>query len=232
MALTDDIRRIRDRTTAALVAAHDYYDDTCRMWERLGADIAHGLTLAYTNPVTGTATTQTDLLTRIPAYSLKRITESTFQQFLALFEAFVTDFLRAWLRAQPQYLLPTEPVDFPAILKAPDKATLIDAAVERKVFGLFYKKPADWFKFIDDKLKLGRPEPDEVSRFAEAKATRDVLVHNQGVANDVYVAKAGPLARHPIGEFIDLPEPYHHGIYELLLKIVADLADAVVAKFP
>lgn len=232
MSLADEIGRARDRARAALVAAHDYYYDTRQMWERVEVDIKYGRPLAYTNPATGTATTQAELANRIPLYARRLIAEATFQQFLTIFEAFFTDFLRAWLRAQPHFLLPTEPVPFPDILSAPDKPALVEEAVERKVLGLFYRKPADWFKFIEDKLHLGRPTADEVARLAEAKATRDVLIHNQGVANDVYLTKSGALARHPLGEFIDLPEPYHHGVWELLLKVVADLGNAVIAKFP
>lgn len=232
MSLGDDIRRIRDRAQTALVAAHDYYADTRQMWEQLSDDIAKGRTVGYTNPVTGTATTQVELLDRIPHYAHRLIAESTFQQFLAIFEAFFTDLVRAWLRAYPQNLLSAEPVPVDVVIDAPDKAAITDFLVDRAVIGLMYKKPADWFAFLGKRLKIDRPDADDVSRFAEAKATRDVLVHNQGVANETYVAKAGPLARHPVGEFIDLPEPYHYGVHELLLKIVADLADAVVVKFP
>jgi hypothetical protein len=79
-------------------------------------------------------------------------------------------------------------------------------------------------------VKLGCPSADEIARLAEAKATRDVLVHSRGVAGKVYESKAGKLARYKDGERTDLPEPYHRETWELLRKLVADISDATVAK--
>ena len=232
MALADDIRRIRDRVTTALVATHDHYTDTRWVWQRLSDDIAKGQIFSYINPVTNTATTQTELLARISNYSTERIAEVTLLSFVTIFEAFFTDFLRAWLRAYPRNLLSSEPVPVNVILESSDKAAMTDFLIDRAVVGVLYRKPADWFAYIEQRLKLGCPTADEIARLAEAKATRDVVMHNQGVVNEVYIAKSGAHARHPLGEFIDVPDPYLNDVWELLLKIVADLADAVVAKFP
>ena len=82
------------------------------------------------------------------------------------------------------------------------------------------------------RLKLGCPSADEIARLAAAKATREVILHNRGVANEVYVAKSGRLARYALDEFIDVLDPYFNDIHELLLKVGDDLGDTVVAKFP
>jgi hypothetical protein len=50
VGLADDIRALRARTTAELIAAHDYYTDTRRAWDFLAGDIAprhHGLPMAF-----------------------------------------------------------------------------------------------------------------------------------------------------------------------------------------
>jgi hypothetical protein len=62
------------------------------------------------------------------------------------------------------------------------------------------------------------------------KATRDVLVHNRGVANKTYEFKAGKLARYGDGQRIDISEPYHRQTWELLRKIVTDVSNAASVK--
>jgi hypothetical protein len=231
MALADDIRAVHDRTRTELIAAHDYFADSKQAWQFLDDAIGTGYTFSTTNPVTGTTTTPAELVGRIPKYVTRELTEATFNNFLSIFEAFFTDFVRAWLRAYPQNLLATEPVPVDVILESQDKAAMIDFLIDRATVGLLDKKPADWFTYLEKKLKLGCPGADEVARFAEEKATRDVIMHNRRVVNEVYVAKSGSLARYAAGEFIDIPDPYHRDVWTLLLKIVADLSDAMIAKF-
>ncbi|VTT97696.1 Uncharacterized protein OS=Rhodopirellula maiorica SM1 GN=RMSM_04820 PE=4 SV=1 [Gemmataceae bacterium] len=228
MALADDIRTARDRATAELVAAHDYHADTITAWNLVIAEIQAGRHLNVPNAVTGTVTTESVLAAKIPDYRSKRLTEATFHSFLAIFEAFLIDFVRAY----PQNLAAADPVPVDVVLEAKDKLEITDFLIDRAIVGLLYRKPADWFAYLERRLKLGCPSAAEVERIAEAKATRDVLMHNRGVVNEVYVAKAGALARFTAGQFIDIPEPYHQDLWEMLLKVVAELSDATAAKFP
>jgi hypothetical protein len=85
---------------------------------------------------------------------------------------------------------------------------------------------------LDDKVKLGCPTADEIDRIAEAKASRDVLVHNRGVASKTYESKAGKLARYKDGQRIDIPEHYHRDTWELLRKVITDISNAAIAKVP
>ena len=64
----------------------------------------------------------------------------------------------------------------------------------------------------------------------EAKASRDILVHNRGVANNVYESKAGQLARYKAEERIEIPGDYHQDIWDLICKMVTDISDAAISK--
>ncbi len=233
MPLADELRAIRDRAAAELTATHDYFADSGYAWKILDAEITTaGRVFAYSNPVTGTVTTEAGLAARIGGYVHRQLRVATFQSFLAVFEAFFADLVRAWLRAYPHALADKSPVTVDAILDAPDKPAILDFLIDRAVGTLFYQKPADWFTYLEKQLKLGCPSAEEVGRLAEAKATRDVLVHNRGLANELYVRKAGTRARHPVGELVDIPDAYHREVWDLLLKLVADLSAAMLAKFP
>jgi hypothetical protein len=174
MPLADEIRVIRDRALAELTAAHDYHEDSEQAWVFIDREITTaGRRFAYPNPVTGTVTTEAELATRIGGYVKGRLRESTFQTFLAVFEVFFSDLVRTWLRACPHALADKSDVAVDVILDAPDKPAIVDFLIDRAVGGLFYKKPADWFAYLEKRLRLGCPSADEITQLAEAKATRD-----------------------------------------------------------
>lgn len=231
MALADDIRVLRDRVLADLRSAHDYYTDTRIAWRIVHKVVQAGHTFSIRNMTTGTVTTQADLASKGRGYVNEQLAEATFQQFISIFENFFLDLLRLWLIAYPQSLSGKK-VDFQAVLDAPDKDAITLLVVNKELNEILYDRPANWFKYLEDKAKLGCPAPDEIDRIAEAKAARDVLVHNRGVANRIYESKAGKLARYKDGQRIDIPEHYHRETWELIRKVITDLSNAAIAKMP
>jgi hypothetical protein len=231
MALTDEIRALRDRTLRDLIAAHDYFAETRSAWDIVEETVVAGRKLTARNVVTGTVATEIDLVTRSRDYVAFQLAESTFQQFIATFESFFFDLLRLWLTAYPQNLF-AKKIDFKTVFEAADKDAVTALVVGKELNEVLYERPKEWFAYLEERAKLGCPTPDEIDRLAEAKASRDVLAHNRGVATRTYEAKAGRLARHRDGERIDISERYHREVWELLCKLVADVANAAVAKLP
>ena len=220
---------MRDRVLRDLGAAHDYYTDTKTAWRIVREVVASGEAFASTNAATGTVTTQSELVAKSGGYVKQQLSEATFQQFLSIFEIFIFDLLRLWLTTYPQNL-GGKKVEFKAVLDAPDKDAIVLLVVNKELNEALYERPAGWFAYLEERFKLGCPTPDEISRVAEAKATRDVLAHNRGVATKSYEAKAKPLARYADGERIEVGEAYHRATWVLLCKVVADVTDAAAAK--
>ncbi|MGA2035810.1 MAG: hypothetical protein ABSG68_26485 [Thermoguttaceae bacterium] len=231
MALADDIRALRDRVLADLNAAHDYYADTKIAWRIAHKAIHAGAAFSIRNAVTGTMTTQADLAGKARGYLAEQLAEATFQQFISIFENYFFDLLRLWLMAYPQNLIGKK-VDFKAVLDAPDKDAIMFLVVTKELNEISYDRPTGWFAYLEDKAKLGCPTEDEIERIAEAKASRDVLVHNRGVASKTYESKAGKLARYKDGQRIDIPEYYHRETWERLRKLITDISNAAIAKVP
>jgi hypothetical protein len=231
MALADEIRMLRDRILTDLNAVHDYYTDTKIAWNIVDQFIVAGNTFTVKNSATGTETTQADLPGKARGYVAQHLAEATFQQFISIFENFFFDLLRLWLLAYPQNLS-RKTVDFKAVLDAPDKDALILLVVNKQLNETQYERPVEWFKYLEELVKLGCPTADEIDRIGEAKASRDVLAHNRGVANKTYESKAGKVARYKEGDRIDIPEHYHRETWELIRKVVADISNAASAKAP
>ena len=96
----------------------------------------------------------------------------------------------------------------------------------------FVRPPGRLVRVLGGQGQTGCPTPEEIDRIAEAKASRDVLVHNRGVAGKTYESKAGKLARYKDGQRIDIPEHYHRETWELIRKVITDISNAAIAKVP
>ncbi|HEY8667700.1 MAG TPA: hypothetical protein VIL86_13625 [Tepidisphaeraceae bacterium] len=229
MALAGDIQSLRDRVLADLNAAHDYYTDTKIAWDIARRAIAAGSAFSIKNMSTGTVTTQAELAGKARGYVAEQLAEATFQQFISIFENFFFDILRLWLMAYPKSLGGKQLI-FQEVLDASDKNAVTLLVINKELIAVSYDRPVDWFKYLNDKAKLGCPTPDEIDRIAEAKASRDVLAHNRGVASKIYESKAGKFARCKDGQRIDIPEHYHRETWELIRKMISDISNTAITK--
>ena len=132
MALSDDIRALRDRALADIISTHDYYINTKFAWRTVRNVIAAGNTFRIKNTSTGTVTTQADLAAKVHGYVTEQLAEATFQQFLSTFENFFFDLLRLWLMAYPRSLIGKK-VDFKEVLDAPDKHAIALLVVNKEL---------------------------------------------------------------------------------------------------
>ena len=229
MALSDEVRALASRTLSALDASHDYYTYTKRVWRLLTEVVKEGRQFTFRNLTTGTTVDEKALLARAQLYVTEYLMSSTFQHFVSLFEDFFFDLLRCWLVAYPGSLSRKQ-VEFGTILKAPDMAALVLSVVEKELNDLRYERVADWFAYLDRLAKLGCPTAGEIETLAEVKASRDILVHNKGIANATYVSKAGSRARYRPGDRLELPEQYHRDSWETIKKVVQNISDAAIKK--
>lgn len=229
MVLADEIRALRDRALADLDSAHDYYSDTKIAWQLVRNLIAAGHSFINRNTLTGTVTSQADLATKARGYVAEQLNEATFQQFVAIFEHFLFELLRLWLTAYPGSL-GGKKLDFKLVLDSPDKDSIIALVVRKELNEVLYDRPAGWFDYLESKARLGCPSVDEIERIAEAKASRDVLVHGRGIVGKTYESKAGNLARWKDGDRISITDQYHREIWGLLRKVISDVSAAGIVK--
>jgi hypothetical protein len=230
MALADDIRALSDRALAELTAAHDYYTDTKMAWQVVHRVIQAGHKITIRNRTTRTVTQEAQLAAKARGYVTEYLAEATFQQFVSVFEHFFFDLLRLWLMAYPQSLADKE-LRFKSVLEAPDKEAVTLYIVNKELNEIAYERPKEWFSYLEDRARLGCPSAAEIEKIGEAKASRDILVHNRGVANKIYESKAGRAARCRDGQRVDIPEFYHRETWELIRKVITDLSNAATVKF-
>lgn len=229
MALIDEIRALRERALTDLDVAYDYYIDAQIAWRLVCAVADSGYKFTFRNTTTGAVTTQADLSAKARGYVAEQLAEATFQQFIAIFESFFFDLLRCWLMAFPGSLSKRQ-VEFSEILAAPEMTAVTELVVNKELSERAYERPERWFEYLNAKVKLNAPTSDEIERIAEAKATRDLLVHNRGLVNKNYLSKAASHARRQPGDKIDVPEQYHQDTFQLIRKLVVDISEGAIGK--
>lgn len=232
MSLAVEIRALSERFQADLRAAHDYHHHTRLAWRLLRSQTRRGLQFAVRNPVTGSVVDAERLLALSAEYESVFLNESVFQHLIALFEDFLFELLRLWLTAHPAGIpnKDRKPVDLATVIEAPDRAAILRTVIDRELNALKYERPSAWFRYLNDRVKLGLPTDEQIERCAEAKASRDILTHNRGVVNPTYLEKSGRLARYAIGQRLEVPEPYLHDAWDVIRAMAGDLVASTVAK--
>ena len=229
MLVIQRFQALRDRALNELSAAHDYYVDTKMAWRIVQEVIREGRVFTIRNMTTGSITQELQLATKARDYVTEDLAKSTFQQFVSIFEYFVFDFLRCWLVAYPQSLN-SRTLPFKDVLDSSDKEEITLLVVNKELNEIAYDRPREWFAYLESRARLGCPSPREIELIGEAKACRDVLTHNRGIANKIYETKAGDAKRFCSGERLEISEQYHGDTWELFRKVISDLTTAVEVK--
>jgi len=229
MALADAIQTLCEQVLTDLREAHDYYEATKIAWSTVEGAVEKGEHFTFHNAVTGSVYSETEIVSKVNGYVSRQLAEATFVSFLSIFENFIFEFLRLWLTAYPQ-ILSSKKLDYKIVLEAADIEAITLHVVNKELNEILYERPAGWFAYLEEKAKLGYPTSDEIERISEAKACRDALAHNRGVASKTYLSKAGKLAQFVDGERVEIIEPYHRAIWDLLCQVVAKISNAAIAK--
>ena len=232
MPLAHAIRDLADRIQSDLAAGRNYFEHTKIVW-RIARELAdQGQAVELPILETGTILTAAEMAARAENYVASYLAESVFQHFVALFEDFVFELLRLWLSAFPGGIpnKDQKPVRLATVIDAPDRATILAVIIDGELNALKYERPTAWFRYLNDRVKLGCPTDEQIERLAEIKASRDILAHNRGVVNQTYLDKSGGRSRYKIGQRLEVPEPYLHDTWLLIQGVVQDLATAAIVK--
>jgi hypothetical protein len=231
MATVDDLKSLIQRINGELDDWHNFYEHTKTVWRTFQQMANDGLKLTAENETTGQKYTAQDLVGLSQYYMTEILAPFALQKFSSTFESFISDFLRILLFRKPG-VLGKKSLSLGDVIKAGAVTTLISDAIEEKLNQIRYEKVKDWFEFVDSVQKLGCPAADEIERVAEIKATRDIIEHNSGIVNKIYLGKAGAKSRFKEGDNIEVADTYLRESWELLKKICNDMTNAAQRLLP
>lgn len=229
MALSDDICQLGQRSVAALDETMEYFTHSKAAWKLLLASIDQGAKFTVVTKGVGSQVNQEELKRRAKRYIKERLTPAAFQESVTYFESFLFDFLAFWVTEYPE-CLSAKQLDFRRVLEAADRAEIIRSVVAHQLNELRYEAVPRWFDDLERRTKLGVPSRDRIESLTEIKATRDILAHGLGTANETYVRKAGRLARARAGEPLGVPTAYFCASWQTIRAVVVELTTAADAK--
>jgi hypothetical protein len=229
MPLVDEINNLRREILAALDDSHDFYTHTKIAWRLVQHMSRQGRQITIRNRATGSILQHEALPRMAQRYVGGDLATATFQQFVSVFEDFLLGFLRRWLNVYP-FSLASRQLEFRTVLDATNRSEIIGQMVERELARLAYERMDAWFAYIEKLVHLDCPNPDQISRLAEIKATRNALIHNQGVANALYLDRSLGRARFREGEQVLVPEAYHRESWQLIRQVVEEMSRAAVLR--
>lgn len=173
----------------------------------------------------------TDLAKVLLGYLDDDLPRVVLYQAVADYEAFFFAFLAVLLRINPRALSLKRQVTVEDILDAADFDTVLERLIQRELHELQYRSVPEWFDFLARIVKLDGVTAEDIARLAELKATRDIHLHNGGIANDTYLRKAGLLARVSSGNRLPVPRPYVYDGADFLKAFIARKAASARTRF-
>jgi hypothetical protein len=226
VAIADEIDALARRTRNDLDDLSDFGVHDHLIWKHFGRWVKEGNRLKSKNPRTRSEVTERDLVKRYTRYRTTYVHGLGFVQLTTVFEAFVFDFLRLLLTNDSRHLAQKKQIEVGVVLAAADKESILWLIVDRELNELKYDRPKAWFDYMNKVVKLGCPTEDQIDRVAEMNAARDLIIHNSGIVNAIYLDKAGSKARYALGNTVVIDRADFDDCWVLAKRLVDDIAAA------
>lgn len=158
-----------------------------------------------------------DLVNILDSAGRQDFNYSVHTYIVAQAEAFFSDLIkgvlktdRRKLKIRVQGIEHTKKIDVDDVLDYASIDEAIDDIINRELVSIFYASPEKQFEYLQRVIGVQVDERLETlfNRWKEYKATRDIIVHNHGIINDTYLAKARDNARGRPGETISVTKDY------------------------
>ncbi len=140
--------------------------------------------------------------------------QSIFIYVIAQFEGFLVDIISLCLKYDQRKLRlnvsggqSNKKVDISDILDCQNQESIIELIIEKQLGDLIYAGPKKQKEYLENVLNI-EIEENLWNKWVEYKATRDLLVHNSGKINNIYLEKVGDSARGQLNENIEMTKKY------------------------
>lgn len=140
-------------------------------------------------------------------------------QLVAIVEAMMGDIVRKVILSFPNKIGSKRSIKSSLILSATSIEEIHVQTVDSILNELAYKSPKDFAEECKTLLSINLLESPLFHKYMEIKATRDIYIHNQGVANDIYVQKAASHSRAKSGIHLPIDTVYFLESYESCLQL-------------
>jgi hypothetical protein len=229
---------LREHHYAALAAINNLYIEACAIVDALKLQPTLS-NLEFEVPSTGG---KTSVVERSPSalHALNAIVRREYEKSLILLISAAEDHLFSYVRlilgAHPQRLLTSYKgkegqltIQLSELLERGAEEILEDA-IQARIHAAGYASPAEYLKYLNSILRKSLAE-GAMSKFVEAKATRDIIVYARGIVNNKYLEKAGTSARAQEGDQLPIDDTYFKAIIATIKEVYASVYRIVLRDY-
>lgn len=171
-------------------------------------------------PIPSTRTYRKEqLLSKYQFLAFHQLSINALVQLVIIIETMLSDVVRAVVVRYPQKLGGKRSVPLQTVLESTSIEEVHIRATDAFLNELAYKSPAEFSESMQQLLSVNLLECPSFHRYMEIKATRDIFVHSSGIANDVYIRKAGSHARVKSGMALPADIQYFLESYECCIQV-------------
>lgn len=176
--------------------------------------------------------TKENLIERYQYLGLTQLPINGIYQLVTTIETLLGDILKEILIQFPGKISNKKKLDYELVLGAKSLDEIKLAVVNSILNELAYKTPKEYGEEFEKYVGVKLLEQPIYHRYIELKATRDIYIHNQGMANDIYIIKADRLSRVKSGQFLPVNIQYFLQSYENCLQLTEILEDELHKIWP
>jgi len=169
-------------------------------------------------------------------YTSNGLFEAFLVNSVSQFESFLGDVIIEFLKHYPMRVtettqgMPACPNISPRdLVAATDKDALLQRVFSDHVANVFRQRPSLYMAYLSKLLSI-KNDPS-FGDYYEICATRDLVVHNNGVANALYIEKASTKARGARGEKLTVDKEYYYDALAKLKKVSGAIKRDVEKKY-
>ncbi len=160
-----------------------------------------------------------ELLSRYQFLAFHQLALNGLVQLVTIMEALFGDVVRAVISKYPHKLGTKRSMPLQAILESSSLEEIHLRAADTLLNELSYKSPMEFAEALQGLISVNLLECPAFHKYLEIKASRDIFIHNRGIANDIYVRKAGTHQRVKAGTNLPADIQYFLESYESCLQV-------------
>ncbi len=117
------------------------------------------------------------------------------------------------------------------LLDTDSRENALREVIERQLNSLSYATPREYLEYLNSITGVDTLDPAFLD-YIEIKATRDVIIHNSGIINDVYLSKVGNKKRGGVGDRLVADNQYFNHCIATLKRLSGIIRRDVDKQFP
>jgi hypothetical protein len=172
------------------------------------------------------------LIERYQYLGLTQLPINGLYQLITIVETLMGDILRETLIEYPIKISNKRKLDAEIVLSASSLDEIKIAIINSILNEIAYKSPKEFAEEFKNYISINLLEKPTYHKYIEIKATRDIHIHNSGIANNIYLIKADTLARVKTGDFLPVDIQYFLESYECCLQLTEILEESLNKIWP